>query len=243
MGVTFRREVNWPDNGDLLTAHRFGVSVPHGLSVKNIRAPNFVDVPQMMQLVKDKGVSKTGGRVYGYVKPDLTIRFANFASQWRRSAPPGGAESSNGPYQYQFTGGEVFIDLSLGVYIASDAAYDLKDDLSVQIFARVYEHELLHVQDETDILNNWLPPRLKNEPEVRDYLESGKPTTYGNAKMTAAQVQTEFEPYITRKIETAIFDLWAEESNRREQGRDAPAQYRIVQEKVNELRARQVNRR
>ncbi len=153
---------------------------------------------------------------------------------------PGTRDTGHGPYQFQFTGGEVFLDLVLGIYILTTGQPDPQDDLSVKIFAVLYEHELLHVLDATDIVHNWLPPQLNREPTVVRYLLQAQPYTYGTPRQSAAQLN--FQQFIGNTIQTAIFNVWATESNRRQQQRDAPAQYRIVQDKVNTLRAAQINR-
>jgi hypothetical protein len=178
----------------------------------------------------------------GLVKPTLTISFPNPSAQWRRSSPPGIKDSTHGPCLFQFTGGEMLLDVTLEIYLLNTAQVDPKDDLSVQIFARLYEHELLHVVDTLDIVNNWLTPRLNTEPTIARYLVQAQPYTYGTAAMLSAQLERDFLPFITNTIQVAAFNLWATESNRREALRDAPAQYKIVQDKVGDLRARQINR-
>lgn len=136
----------------------------------------------------------------------------------------------------------MILDFPLEIYLLKTAEIDPNDDLSVQIFACLYEHELLHVLDALDIANNWLPLRLNAEPTVARYLMQGQPYVYGTASMLIAPLEQEFRTFITNTIQVAIFNLWATESNRRESLRDAPAQYKIVQDKVDALRGKQINR-
>ena len=192
----------------------------------------------MMQLARDK---PTGlARTEGLVTRDLKVTFSNPVAQWRKNPMPGTRDTGHGPYQFQFTGGEVFLDLILGIYIQKTGEPERGDDLSVKIFALLYGHELLHVLDDTDIVNNWLIPQLNGESTVARFLIQSQPYTYGTPAQTA--VQADFQRYIGDRIQTAIFNLWATESNRRESLRDSPAQYRIVGDKVGELRVRQINR-
>jgi hypothetical protein len=244
MGVTFRRRISWPKNDLLLPAELFNVNVPPGLGPMDVRAPKYVDITQMMQLAPGSNSSSSGNLTIteGLVKPNLAISFPNPAAQWRRTPAPGVRDANHGPCQFQFAGGEVLLDFTLEIYLLDTANFDPNDDLSVQIFACLYGHELLHVLDELDIANNWLPLRLNAEPTVARYLVQAQPYVYGTPSMVLAQLEREFQTFIANTIQVAIFNLWATESNRREHLRDAPAQYQIVQSKVDELRARQINR-
>jgi hypothetical protein len=245
MGVTFRRRISWPENDLLFPAELFNVTVPPGLCSMDVRVPNIVDINKMNQLSSGAGYSSSSGGLssaYGFVNPKLTAIFPNPAAQWRRTPAPGAKNSDYGPCQFQFTGGEVILDLTLEIYVITAAEIDPNDDLSVQIFACVYEHELLHVVDALDIVNNWLPPRLNMEPDVARYLGQGQPYVYGTSTMRASQLEKEFRTSTTNPLQASIFNLWATESNRRESLRDTPAQYKIVSDKVNALQGRQANR-
>src|SRR5262249_58735675 len=117
--------------------------------------------------------------------------FPNPASQWRKSPIPGPTDTGRGPYQFQFTGGDVFLDLDLGIYIATTGEPDPIDDLSVQIFATLYSHELLHVLDETDILNNWLIPQVNSDSTVVRSLIRAEPFVYGTPRQLAAELSVD----------------------------------------------------
>ncbi len=244
MGVTFRRRITWPKNDLLLPVELYNVSVPPGLGSLDVRDPNIVDMTKMMQLDRGFGANSSVSlsTTEGLVKSNLTASFPNPSAQWRRSSPPGIKDPSHGPCLFQFSGGEVILDLTLEIYLLNTAEVDPNDDLSVQIFPCLYEHELLHVLDALDIVNNWLPPRLNTEPTIARYLLQGQPYTYGTPAMLSAQLEREFQAFITNTIQVAVFNLWATESNRREALRDSPAQYKIVQDKVDNLRAQQINR-
>ena len=114
--------------------------------------------------------------------------------------------------------------------------------MSVQIFAEIYGHEPLHVLDEIDIVSNWLPVRLDKEPAISAYLVQAQTFTYGTAQQSIEQAEQEFRAYIKQRIQDEARALWAAETNLRGGRRDAPAQYRIVQDRVDTLRAGQINR-
>ena len=142
MGVTFRRRISWPENDLLFPAELFNVTVPPGLCSMDVRVPNIVDINKMNQLSSGAGYSSSSGGLssaYGFVNPKLTAIFPNPAAQWRRTPAPGAKNSDYGPCQFQFTGGEVILDLTLEIYVITAAEIDPNDDLSVQIFACVYE--------------------------------------------------------------------------------------------------------
>lgn len=243
MSVTFRPTIDWPNNDLLLPAKLFNVKVPAGLSSFDVRDPNFVDVTKMTQLAKEgRTVPASLSIINGLVTADLKVRFSNPSAQWRRSSLPAAKDLNRGPFQYQFAGGDVFLDLVVGIHVLNSVEYDPDDDLSVQIFARIYEHELLHVADHLDLVNNWLPSHLNPDPDVARYLVRSEPYIYGTPSMVAAQVDREFQTFVGNTIQVAIFNVWGREANRRQALRDAPAQYKIVQDKVDDLRIRQINR-
>jgi hypothetical protein len=244
MSVTFRPNIDWPNNDLLIPAQLFNIKVPPGLGAFDVRDPNFVDVIKMMKLAKDDKTVTSGAlkMTNGLVTADLKVRFADPSTQWRRSSLSTTKDPNRGPFQYQFAGGDVFLDLALSIYLLKSVEYDPADDLSVQIFARLYEHELLHVVDHVDLINNWLASHLNSDSDVARYLVRGEPYVYGTPSMVAAQVEREFQAFIDNTIQVAIFNVWAREANRRQALRDAPAQYKIVQDKVDDLRARQINR-
>jgi hypothetical protein len=240
MSVTFRTEIEWPDNQLLLPAEYYNITTPSGLSSFQVRAPNFVDVNRMGQLGHSNvGSSSTGqlSIVNGRVTKDLRVEFANPVAQWRRTS-----QGARGPGQYQFTGGETILKLRLGIWILDLNNPAPDDDLAVQIFALIYGHELLHVVDEIDIVRNWLPTRITNETAINQYLVRAQTYTYGTPRQAIQDVDREFREHIRSRIQQEILHVWAPETNRRGGLRDAPAQYAIVQSQVDTLRARQINR-
>lgn len=134
------------------------------------------------------------------------------------------------------------LKLKLGIWIIQHVEPDPYDDYDVQIFALIYGHELLHVNDEIDIARNWLPPRLPNESVINKYLVQCQTYTFGTPRQLMVDVDREFKEHIRGRINGEVRQLWATETNRRAGMRDAPAEYAKVQSQVDTLRAMQINR-
>lgn len=248
MGVTFRANIQWPENELLFPADWYGVRVPPGLDLFYVRAPKYLKVIEMQKRLRSSGVrtssSGTLATVDGLVDAELTVRYANIATQWRRLPGPDGKPSTRGPGRFQFTGGDVILELRIGLFLVNYVEPDLDDDLSVKIFAAHYSHELLHVLDETDVVESWLPTKALADPFVAKTLVRQEVFTYGTSSQSIAEAETEFRERITAMTHDNIRNgLWAAEVNRREAIRDAPAEYKKVQDVVNALRAAQVNRK
>ena len=111
------------------------------------------------------------------------------------------------------------------------------DDISVQIFSEVYSQELLHVLDEVRLVNTWLPPRIGNDSWIQRNLVRGEPLTYGRARDTLTEVDSNFREYVTSRATGVVRDgLWAAETSRRSDARDSPVEYRRVQDRIEALR-------
>jgi hypothetical protein len=250
MAVNIRPNIQWPDNDLLLPADWYGVRVPAGLASSYVRVPEYVDVMEMQAKLRSSGTrsySSSNGQlatVDGLVDTDLTVTFANVAAQWRRLPDPDGRPATRGPVRFQFAGGDLVLNLRIGLYLLKYIDPNLDDDLSVQIFATIYGHELLHVLDETDVVTNWLPPRVRAEPFIDNTLAKQQPFTFGLPSQTADQVEQEFRRKIVEMTNNYVRNgLWAPEVNRREGLRDAPTEYKKVQDRVDALRAAQINRK
>jgi hypothetical protein len=246
IAVTFVSKIEWPKNDLLIPAEWFGVQVPTGLDGFHVRSPNYVDVMGMSRVTRNGSSAAIGaggqlGSVNGLVSNDLQVRFDNVVSQWQ-CTPLGGPTSRQGPGQFRFTGGNVSIVMSLGIYILDLNKPNLDDQLSVDIFAEVYSHELLHVLDEIDIVRNWLIPRLNPDPTIAQYLIRAEPYVFGTPSQSIMQVEQEFRTHIQKTIQANALSIWAVEANRRQGLRDAPAEYKKVQDRIDVLRGKQINR-
>lgn len=238
-------EVKWPSNGFMLRTSQYNISVPNGVPNSALRLPNYVDVPGMSAALRSGStLAQSGGgqlgTVNGLVTSQITLRFADTHRQWK-SRPLGAANM--GPVEFTFQGGKVHIDLSLGIYVLNTAKPLPGDKISEQIFSVVYSHELLHVLDNVEMLDKWFLPLLKQNRAVDEYLMQKKPFVFGRTVDPSQKLAAEFPAFITNKIETEAHNLWAVEANRRQAIRDAPAEYRKVQSKVDDLRSSRTIRR
>jgi len=236
MAVTFTTKVQWPDNPRRLQATDFGIKVPSGLSDAHVREPNFVDVSVMSTKSKEHAVGQGSALsiVNGLVTRELGVTFANPEQQWKELSG-----SKTGPGRFQFQGGEMFLELQLGIYVILHVKPDPADRVSKQIFAEVYGHELLHVVDEVTLLES-LPDDLKGDAEISKLLT--QPFNYGTSRQTMAAAATEFRDYVRKRIGgLVVSDHWAAKTNERAGRRDSPDEYRKVQDRINTLRAKQAN--
>ncbi|MGH9368525.1 MAG: hypothetical protein ACRD3M_12710 [Thermoanaerobaculia bacterium] len=240
MGVLYTARIHWTANELLLDAKKYKVTVPTALKDEQVRTPSFVDVTVMNQKAREGAVGSKGGGlsiVNGLVTRELEVHFRNPATQWKRLST-----STMGPGQFQFQGGEIYLDLDLAIFVLDHLKPDPKDDISGKIFAEIYGHELLHVLDENDIAKNWLPPLLDGDKDISSLLT--KPYTYGRSSDSITVVEKEFHEYIRKRIEGMIRnDHWAPQTNERAGRRDAPSEYAKVQDRVDTLRASRTIRR
>jgi hypothetical protein len=238
MAVTFTPKIEWPDNARRLDAKDYKIQVPTGLSDVHIREPNFVDVTAMAAKSKEHAVGKGSGLaiVNGLVTRDLGVTFANPEVQWKELSG-----SKNGPGKFEFQGGEIFLNLSLAIYVIQHMQPDPKDKYSKQIFAEIYGHELLHVHDEVKLVEDFVPTDVKSDSEISNLLT--KPYNFGSSQQSMVVAAAEFREYVRKRIEGLVWnDHWALKTNENARRRDAPEEYAKVQDRVNTLRAKQANR-
>jgi hypothetical protein len=237
MAVTFTPKVQWPENSLRLKAADFGIKVPTGLSEVHLREPNFVDVTVMSAKSKEHAVGQGSALsiVNGLVTRELDVTFAKEEQQWKELSG-----SKTGPGRFQFQGGEIFLELQLAMYVIQHIKPDPKDKFSMQIFAEIYGHELLHVHDEVTLLDS-LPDDLKGDAEISKLLT--QPFTYGTNRQGMAVATAEFRDYIRKRIAGLVVnDHWAAKTNERARRRDRPEEYQKVQDRIDTLRAQQINR-
>jgi hypothetical protein len=100
--------------------------------------------------------------------------------------------------------------------------------------------ELLHVYDEVTILGS-LPDDLTGDAEISKLLT--QPFTYGTNRQGMAVAAAEFREYVRKRIAGLVVnDHWAAKTNDRAGRRDRPEEYKKVQDRIDTLRAKQINR-
>lgn len=216
-------------NDTVLPASRYAIQVPHGLSPSDVREPTFVDPATMVSMLHaSQSRHGTGlGVTHGLTTADFKVSFPDFAHQWRQIR-----NGRSAPF-WQFYGGDVYLDLTITVYVLEGDRPRPKDDLSARLFAIIVEHELLHVADEIDIVSTWMPANLGRDDMVLKYLTNAQP-------VDDAMFHSWFQGDGLSKWLRDGF--WAPEHSRRGGLRDAPAQYAQLQRQIDDLRIKMINR-
>ncbi|MNL47797.1 hypothetical protein D3C87_1706030 [compost metagenome] len=97
----------------------------------------------------------------------------------------------------------------------------------------IWEHELLHVLDDIEIIRDWLPGEVREDEWTRKYLTEAQ-----------EMPDTTFDHYIRKGNLTAWFrdGPWLGERNRRAGIRDSAANYAHLSDEINGIRAEMTNR-
>lgn len=238
-------EVKWPFNGFMLRASQYKIDIPNGVPSSAVRMPNYVDVPGLSAVLRSgsnlaQGAGGQLGSVKGLVTAKLGVKFSDAPRQWK-SQPL--RTPNQGPVEFAFQGGKVNIEMALGIYVLNTAKPIPGDAVSEKVFSIVYSHELLHVQDYLEMINQWFLPLLKQNKLVNEYLIRRQPYVYGRISDSPRQLIAEFPEFIRNKIETEAHNLWTTEANRRREIRDAPVEYRKLQDKIDDLQSSRTMRR
>jgi len=225
----FKPRISYRDDL-LLPASSYGIRVPAGLSAGSVPAPTYVSPEQMLALRKSQPQHQAGGGIaitHGLTTADFALCFSNFQAQWRQV-------SANAAVPFwQFQGGDVYFEVTIGVSVLEGNRPDPNDAESRQIFAILMEHELLHVLDEIDIVSQWMPSRGYQDQMVRRYL--GDAQTVDDSMFRHWFRGTRFQDWLRD-------GLWTPEHNRRKDIRDSAAAYAPFRQRIEALRIQQVNR-
>jgi hypothetical protein len=242
MTVTYQPRILWPQNPARLPDNLANaVTIPSGLSREHVRAPMFVDAAGMMAAAQNDIQRPTGwtmGTTNGRVARIFEPHFANQAAQWRRVSPPQLSAGAHGPCTYRFTGGDLFLDLTLRIYILNTCMPDPNEPLTIEIFAAAYSHELLHVLDEVEIVCKWLTQQAHADQDLAATLGASRPYVFGAGRQTAIEIEQNFPRHIQTYLRDHLHGPWVRETNRRNGLRDTPDEYQRVDARIQELRAR-----
>jgi hypothetical protein len=216
-------------NDLLLPVSLYGIQIPPGLSPSGVPAPNFVTPAVMVSMLRTpQSHHRTGlGVTHGLTTADFAVSFSNMAQQWRQIR-----EGRSAPF-WQFYGGDVYLDVTITVYVLDGDRPQPKDDLSSRLFAVIMGHELLHVLDEIEIISKWMPSNVVRDDMVLKYLSNAQPVD--DAMFRSWFQGNGFSNWLKDGI-------WAPEHNRRGALRDSPAQYRLLQHQIDDLRIKMTNR-
>jgi hypothetical protein len=169
-----------------------GLLVPPGVPAYE---PIEVSFGRMSQLAPDKFPAPAGLTV---ATKDLSVKLRGF---WKQNATT--------PVTWQWQGGTMQLAVTVAVYIID------KYRPVEKLFELILSHELMHVQDDIDIVSQYLPQELPKDPLVKKYLIDQTPvddSMYRNF-------------FCTDKLQQNLREIWAGERNVRGGQRDSGALY------------------
>jgi hypothetical protein len=173
--------------------------VPPGVPVYE---PIAVTFARMSQLAPDKFPAPAGLTV---ATRELSVKLRGF---WK--------PSGTSPVTWQWQGGVMQLDVTVAVYIID------KYRPVEKLFELILSHELMHVQDDIDIVSQYLPQELPRDPLVKKYL-------IDQAPVDDAMYRNYF---CTDMLQKGLQPIWADERNVRGRQRDSGALYRRYTEKL-----------
>jgi hypothetical protein len=169
-----------------------GLLVPPGVPVYE---PITVSFARMSQLAPDKFPAPAGLTV---ATRDLSVKLQGF---WK--------QTGTAPVMWQWQGGAMRLDVTVAVYMID------KYRPVEKLFELILSHELMHVQDDIDIVSQYLPQVLPKDPLVKKYLIDQAPVD--------DPMHRNF--FCTDKLQQNLREIWAGERNVRGHQRDSGALY------------------
>lgn len=208
---------------------RYPIKPPDGLTASDLRLPKFVRREDMMKLLSggQKNNPSQLASVHGLVTAEFAVLFPAVDTQWQRNVGPQNRVS------WRFLGGEVVLEATISVHVLEDDRPVDKDRLSQKLFAIIWEHELLHVLDDIEIIRDWLPAQVREDEWSRKYLVEAQELP-----------DSTFDHYIRKDNLTTWFrdGPWLTERNRRAAIRDSAANYAHLSDEINAIRSQMTNR-
>ena len=169
-----------------------GLLVPPGVPVHE---PIAISFARMSQLAPDKFPAPAG----------LTVATGELSMKLQGTWKP----TETAPVMWKWQGGDMQLDVTVAVYII-DKYQPVK-----KLFEVILSHELMHVEDDIDIVTLYLPQELVKDPYVKKYLLDQAPlddSMYRNW-------------FCTDKFQQYLREIWAAERNVRQVGRDSGPLY------------------
>lgn len=208
---------------------RYPIRPPNGLTATDLRLPKFVRREDMMKLLS--GTQKNNpsqlASVHGLVTAEFSVIFPDIDRQWQRSI------AAQNRVSWRFQGGDVVLEATITVHVLEEDRPLDKDRLSRKLFAVIWEHELLHVLDDIEIVRDWLPGQVSEDEWTRKYLAEAQELP-----------DPTFDHYLRKGNLTSWFrdGPWLAERNRRAGIRDSAANYAHVSDAINAIRSEMINR-
>lgn len=196
--------------------------VPAGLVV---RVPSFVTAAKMQQLAPQRTLAV----VAGLTTVDFQLRFADPSGQWRR-------RMRGSTRMWEFQGGTVYLDAEIAVYVADGFRPRSPDEpayypMQEKLYTVILEHEYLHVEDEVDLIQRFLPAKVRQDGQVLSKLIRRQPL-----------LDRQFHHWIRNRnaegrtgLGQWIFSDWANEHNRRATARDTGPAWSSYRQRIDTM--------
>lgn len=171
----------------------------------------------------------SAGHVWGLTVARFALEFADQAKQW--------LEVENGRWQFQ--GGEIQLIVSHTIYINKTF---LGDDARVKsdVVGMIMSHELLHVQDNFDVLKTHGAAEIQADSELKSILVDagkGEPQILSDAAYTRwFEKTTDGTGHQSTNLTARMIDLIALKLNEKQAGRDSGPEYADYGQQVSYLR-------
>lgn len=170
------------------------------------------------------------GHVWGLTVATFALEFADQAKQWR--------EVEKGKWQFQ--GGEIQLKVSHVIYVNKSIVGD-DASLKSDVVAMIMTHELLHVQDNFDVLKAHGATEIQGDSDLKSILvDAGK----GEPKILMDDVykrwvfekSTDGTGHQSTNLTVRLVDLIAPKLNEKQAARDSGPKFQDYAQQVNYLR-------
>ncbi len=172
----------------------------------------------------------SNGHVWGLTVAKFALEFADQAKQWLE------VESN----RWQFQGGEIQLIVSHTIYISKTF---LGDDASVKsdVVGMIMSHELLHVQDNFDVLKTHAATGIQADSELKSILVDagkGEPQIISDTvyKRWVIEQTTDGTGHQSTNLTARMIELIAPKLNEKQAGRDSGPAYAAYGQDVSYLR-------
>src|SRR6476620_7666252 len=136
---------------------------PPSSTITSAPSPTFVSSPEMKALLKSDSHASLS-HVWGLTVGTFSLHFADALKQWTK----------NSDGRWQFQGGDVELVVVNRIYIDKDMM-GTEARLDSDVTGLIMTHELLHVQDNVEVMTKNGPEELSSDRVIRSLLiDAGK---------------------------------------------------------------------
>jgi len=191
--------------------------------------PKLVSTAEMQGLLKNRSQG-TLSHVWGLTVGTFSVRFPDPVKQWLK----------NGAGRWQFQGGAVQLVVANNIYVDKDmVGSDAR--LGGELLGLIMTHELLHVQDNINVISHDGPAELEKDRVVQHLLIDA-----GNGEPDVVE-EREYKHWVVDEtkdqdgrpcsyLTARMIDLLADKLNEKQAGRDSGPEYADYGQSVSLLR-------